>query len=174
MDNINNTGIKVVKKLIKVYVSNGLPVLDNSGKIIVKNNVIGDPDYIAPYEDFCDCPTPESEICGPDSIEDCRLNNINFLPIVGTLDEDSYSFVIGVNDTNNLYQFKNPITGNWHDATIGNNKTSYDIPISDYVQIVVRVRRKNCVEEKIKIIDIPPVITPEPIMNTIVVSEYES
>lgn len=171
MDNINNTGTKFVRKLIKVYKKNGLPVLDSRGRIITKANNFDDPDYIAPYEDFCDCPTPESEICGPDSNELCTLVNVHFLPISGNLDQNThiYTFVIGVNDEHNTYQFQNPITEQWNDATIGINKTSYSISNLDYEHVIIRIRKKGCVEEKLKIVDIPQ---DDPIdSNSIVVVE---
>lgn len=173
---INNTGVKRVTKLIKVYRSNNVPVLDKNGKIITKNNVIGDPDYVPPVIDYCDCPTPESAPCGPDSDAECSLIDVSFLPISGTYNPDTfmYTFVIGVNDQLKDYQFKNPITGDWNDATIGKNKTSYSIDARIYDEVIVRVRRKGCIEEKIKVVDIESDTPLEPLESTIVVSGYSS
>jgi hypothetical protein len=54
-----NTGNIKVVTLLKVYKNTGLPVIDSNGHQITKSNVVGDPDYIAPYLDLCDCPVDD-------------------------------------------------------------------------------------------------------------------
>jgi len=57
-----NTGQKVVLTLKQVDQDTGLP----TG--VTKNNVPGDPDYIAPYIDLTDCPITTSLLCPADMI----------------------------------------------------------------------------------------------------------
>ena len=172
MKNIRNTGIKKVTKLQKVYLD-GSPVLDSQGRIITKYNHSSDPDYIPPSEDFFNCPTEDSEIILPEEDGECSLENVYFLPVNGHLVDNEYSFIIGVNDKSKIYEFKNPITLQWNESTIGNNKTSYSVN-ANLDSVLIKVRKKGCFVEKELIVTIPdlPIITPN--LTEIVFSDCQN
>lgn len=52
-----NTGTKIVLTLQEVEVPGDIPTGNT------KPNTVGDPDYIAPYEDLVDCPIPVDFAC---------------------------------------------------------------------------------------------------------------
>ena len=146
MKNIRNTGIRKVTKLQKVYLD-GSPFLDSSGRIVTKYNHPNDPDYIPPKEDFFYCPTEDSEIILPEDDDNCSLNNVFFLPTIGHLNANEYSFIVGVNDKSKIYEFRNPITSQWNEATIGNNKTAYSVD-NTLTSVLVKVRKKVVLQKK--------------------------
>ena len=61
-----NTGNKAYRKLVKVTVDGTDSPLDDNNMLCsetglpqsIKNNVISDPDYIAPFQDLTACPLP--------------------------------------------------------------------------------------------------------------------
>lgn len=159
MKNIRNTGIKVVQTLQLVYVSDGTPVVDRHGKIITKKNKVGDPDYIEPFEDFSDCPTINSPFYPTEEELACLMTDVEFSIIDSEIINGNFVFVLGVNKTDVVYEFKNPITGQWNPATIGKNQTSYTV-LAEGQAISILVRKPNCddIREVIINVPIPPVL----------------
>ena len=160
MENIRNTGVKNTQTLQLVYVSDGTPVIDKrTGKITTKpnkqflSNGQPDPDYVPPVIDYCDCPTIDSPVCEEDNTI-CGLDGIEFLLTDSRIVGNNFTFVVGVNQTDVVYQFKNPISGNWHSATIGKNKTSYAVPANGQT-VTISVRKPDCEEERSIIISVP-------------------
>lgn len=155
MKNVRNTGIKIVKTLQLVYASDGTPVVNKkTGKIITKANVPGDPDYIPPYEDFSDCPTLDSPVYPSEHETFCLLDDVEINVITGSLNGENYTFIVGVNKTDTIYEFLNPITGIWNKATIGKNQTAYTVPANGQI-LNISVRKQTCEVEKSTGVQIP-------------------
>lgn len=172
MKNIRNTGIKIVKTLQLVYASDGTPVVNKkTGKIITKPNKPGDPDYIAPYLDYSDCPTLESPIYPSEHELFCSLEDVEINIINSFLNGAFYTFVVGVNKTDTIYEFLNPITGVWNKATIGKNQTSYTVPANGQL-LNISVRKETCEVEKDTSVQIPHYTDIIP-NNTIIITGYD-
>lgn len=168
MKNVNNTGVKIVNRLQLVYESDNSPVLDSKGKIITKANTPGTQGYIAPYLDYSDCPTMDSPVYPPEKLELCKMDDVTISVIDGVVnDSGDYIVVVGVNKTDTVYEFLNPITGVWAEATVGKNRTVFTVPAEGQT-LNITVRKTTCDVTKSLNIQVPEFVPTIPLKTTIV------
>lgn len=120
------TGIVTYQRLLKVYKGTTNPVLDSNGLPVIKNNSVGDPDYIPPKIDLNLCGTPITQTTNTSSTSSSTNTTTVAPPVVDC--NDLVSDVYSVDCSSILY---NVITFN-----IGTNAQYVTIEIHQNNNIV--------------------------------------